>query len=159
VCNKIDQITLEELELLDRMPHYCPVSAHAMWNMDGLLQLVWEYLDLVRIYTKPKGTTRLCSSRAQPAADARRRPKSGLQRARCAAAQSLHCGGLLQSNSQAAHQAAQVCAGATADACATSCPLTARFQVWGMSAKHRPQRVGKEHLLEDEDVVQLVKRV
>jgi len=75
VCNKIDQarragraaaarahfffgagqITLEELELLDRMPHYCPVSAHAMWNMDGLLQMVWEYLDLVRIYTKPKG--------------------------------------------------------------------------------------------------------
>ena len=55
MCNKIDQITLEELELLDRMPHYCPVSAHAMWNMDGLLQMVWEYLDLVRIYTKPKG--------------------------------------------------------------------------------------------------------
>ena len=42
VCNKIDQITLEELELLDRMPHYCPVSAHAMWNMDGLLQMMWE---------------------------------------------------------------------------------------------------------------------
>lgn len=38
VCNKIDQISLEELELLDRMPHYCPVSAHAMWNMDGLLE-------------------------------------------------------------------------------------------------------------------------
>lgn len=30
--------------------------------------------------------------------------------------------------------------------------------VWGMSAKHRPQRVGKEHQLEDEDVVQLVKK-
>ena len=28
VCNKIDQITLEELTLLDRMPHYCPISAH-----------------------------------------------------------------------------------------------------------------------------------
>lgn len=23
--NKIDQITLEELEILDRLPHYCPV--------------------------------------------------------------------------------------------------------------------------------------
>lgn len=55
VCNKIDQISLEELELLDKMPHYCPVSAHAMWNMDGLLEMMWEYLDLVRIYTKPRG--------------------------------------------------------------------------------------------------------
>lgn len=28
VLNKIDQVTLEELNLLDRMPHYCPISAH-----------------------------------------------------------------------------------------------------------------------------------
>ncbi len=26
VVNKIDQITLEELEVMDRLPHYCPVS-------------------------------------------------------------------------------------------------------------------------------------
>lgn len=25
VVNKIDQITLEELEILDKLPHYCPV--------------------------------------------------------------------------------------------------------------------------------------
>mgnify|MGYP001795263984 FL=1 len=25
VMNKIDQITLEELDLIDRMPNYCPV--------------------------------------------------------------------------------------------------------------------------------------
>ena len=31
--------------------------------------------------------------------------------------------------------------------------------VWGSSAKHRPQRVGKEHILEDEDIVQIVKKV
>jgi hypothetical protein len=31
--------------------------------------------------------------------------------------------------------------------------------VWGVSVKHRPQRVGKEHVLEDEDVVQIVKKV
>ncbi len=30
--------------------------------------------------------------------------------------------------------------------------------VWGASVKHQPQRVGKDHFLEDEDVVQLVKR-
>jgi ribosome-interacting GTPase 1 len=26
VVNKIDQITLEELEVMDKLPHYCPVS-------------------------------------------------------------------------------------------------------------------------------------
>jgi uncharacterized protein len=30
--------------------------------------------------------------------------------------------------------------------------------VWGSSVKHQPQRVGKDHGLEDEDVVQIVKR-
>lgn len=30
--------------------------------------------------------------------------------------------------------------------------------VWGASVKHQPQRVGKDHCLEDEDIVQLVKR-
>ncbi|GMN33449.1 hypothetical protein TIFTF001_004163 [Ficus carica] len=55
VVNKIDQITLEELEILDKLPHYCPISAHLEWNLDGLLEKIWEYLDLTRIYTKPKG--------------------------------------------------------------------------------------------------------
>lgn len=32
---------------------YC--SAHLEWNLDGLLEKIWDYLDLVRIYTKPKG--------------------------------------------------------------------------------------------------------
>lgn len=26
--------------------------------------------------------------------------------------------------------------------------------VWGTSVKHRPQKVGKEHILQDEDIVQ-----
>merc|ERR1719458_1285865 len=29
--------------------------------------------------------------------------------------------------------------------------------VWGTSAKHQPMRVGKDHVLHDEDVVQIVK--
>jgi len=31
--------------------------------------------------------------------------------------------------------------------------------VWGTSVKHNPQIVGKEHLLEDEDIVQIVKKI
>jgi hypothetical protein len=48
------QITLEELNVLDRLPHYCPVCAYHEWNLDGLVEMMWQYLDLVRIYTKPK---------------------------------------------------------------------------------------------------------
>ncbi|CAA6659537.1 unnamed protein product [Spirodela intermedia] len=79
VVNKIDQITVEELEILDKLPHYCPISAHLEWNLDGLLEKIWTTL----IYAL----------------------------------------------------------------------------VWGSSAKHKPQRVGKEHELEDEDVVQIIKKV
>jgi ribosome-interacting GTPase 1 len=30
--------------------------------------------------------------------------------------------------------------------------------VWGSSVRHNPQRVGKEHVLNDEDVVAIVKK-
>lgn len=55
VINKIDSISIEELELLDRVPHYVPISAKDEWNFDELMEKIWEYLDLIRIYTKPKG--------------------------------------------------------------------------------------------------------
>jgi len=31
--------------------------------------------------------------------------------------------------------------------------------VWGSSVKHNPQRVGKDHILNDEDVVQVIKKI
>ena len=31
--------------------------------------------------------------------------------------------------------------------------------VWGSSVKHQPQKVGREHVLHDEDVVQIVKKI
>lgn len=55
IMNKIDQITMEELDIFDRLPHYVPISAHKEWNLDVLLEKIWEYLDMIRIYTKPKG--------------------------------------------------------------------------------------------------------
>ena len=55
VLNKIDAISIEELDLLDKVPHYVPISAKDEWNFDELMEKIWEYLDLIRIYTKPKG--------------------------------------------------------------------------------------------------------
>eukprot|EP00667_Euglena_gracilis_P031455 EG_transcript_45616 len=37
VMNKIDQITIEELDIINRIPHNCPISAKDEWNLDGLL--------------------------------------------------------------------------------------------------------------------------
>ena len=31
--------------------------------------------------------------------------------------------------------------------------------VWGTSVKHNPQKVGKDHQLNDEDVVQIIKKM
>ncbi|XP_002279867.2 developmentally-regulated G-protein 3 [Vitis vinifera] len=121
--NKIDQITLEELEVLDKLPHYCPVSAHLEWNLDGLLEKIWEYLDLTRIYTKPKGMNPdyedpvILSSKRRTVEDfCSRIHKDMLKQFKYAL-------------------------------------------VWGSSVKHKPQRVGREHELEDEDVVQIIKKV
>ncbi|EEH53013.1 uncharacterized protein MICPUCDRAFT_21894 [Micromonas pusilla CCMP1545] len=121
--NKIDQITVEELDLLTKMKHYVPVSAHKEWNLDGLLETVWDYLDLVRVYTKPRGVN--------PDYD----DPVVLPRKACSVedfCNRLHKG-IMRSFKQAL--------------------------VWGLSVKHRPQKVGKEHILEDEDVVQIVKKV
>eukprot|EP00232_Nephroselmis_pyriformis_P026610 CAMPEP_0182855156 /NCGR_PEP_ID=MMETSP0034_2-20130328/1679_1 /TAXON_ID=156128 /ORGANISM="Nephroselmis pyriformis, Strain CCMP717" /LENGTH=364 /DNA_ID=CAMNT_0024986087 /DNA_START=55 /DNA_END=1149 /DNA_ORIENTATION=+ len=123
VCNKIDQITIEELDLLDRMPHYCPVSAHQEWNLDGLLEMVWEYLDLVRIFTKPKG---LNPDYNDPVV---------MKRAKRT----------VEDFCDKIHK--------------TMAKQMKYALVWGTSCKHRPQRVGKDHELEDEDVVQIVKKV
>ena len=41
VLNKIDSITIEELELLNKMKHCVPISAAKEWNLDGLLEKVW----------------------------------------------------------------------------------------------------------------------
>jgi ribosome-interacting GTPase 1 len=53
--NKIDAITMEELDILDRIKHYVPLSAELEWNLDELVDRIWEYLDMIRVYTKPKG--------------------------------------------------------------------------------------------------------
>ena len=121
--NKIDQISIEELEIFDKVPHYVPVCSELEWNLDELMERVWKYLDLVRIYTKPKGQ--------QPDYNAPiviprvKRSVEGF-------CNKIH----KQLNKE------------------FKCAV-----VWGKSVKHIPQRVGKDHVLEDEDVVQIIKRV
>lgn len=55
VMNKIDSISMEELDIIDQTPHCVPISAKDKWNLDELLERMWEKLELTRIYTKPKG--------------------------------------------------------------------------------------------------------
>lgn len=123
VLNKIDDLTIEELDILDRIPHCVPISAHNEWNLDGLLERVWEYLDLIRIYTKPKG--------------------------------------------QIPDYNAPVIIPRTQNTVGDFCNRIHRqllkdfkyAMVWGLSVKFNPQRCGKEHTLQDEDVVQVIKKI
>ncbi|KAK9765585.1 GTP-binding protein rbg1 [Basidiobolus ranarum] len=123
VLNKIDQVSIEELDLIYKIPHAVPISAHHEWNFDELLDKMWQYLSLVRVYTKPKGQlpdygTPVVLKRGQSSMED--------------FCNNIHKG------------------------------IVRQFRyalVWGSSVKHNPQKVGKDHYLADEDVVQIVKKV
>jgi small GTP-binding protein len=53
--NKIDSISIEELDLLYRIPNAVPISSEHGWNVDELMEAMWDKLSLKRVYTKPKG--------------------------------------------------------------------------------------------------------
>lgn len=55
VLNKIDAISIEELDLLYKIPNSVPISSNEWLNVDELISKMWEALDLVRVYTKPRG--------------------------------------------------------------------------------------------------------
>ncbi|CAD8152614.1 unnamed protein product [Paramecium octaurelia] len=123
VMNKIDDITLEELNVLDKIPHYVPISAFLEWNLDELVERIWDYLDLIRIYTKPKGL--------EPDYNA----PVILQRKFSTITD--FCNKLHKSMIKDFRYAL----------------------VWGASVKYNPQKVGKDHQLLDEDIVQIVKKI
>jgi small GTP-binding protein len=50
LLNKIDQISIEELDIIYKIPHAVPISAHHKWNFDDLLEKMWSYLCLIRMY-------------------------------------------------------------------------------------------------------------
>ncbi|KAJ3045156.1 GTP-binding protein [Rhizophlyctis rosea] len=122
VLNKIDQISIEELDIIYKIPHSIPISSHHEWNFDDLLEKMWEYLDLVRIYTKPKGQLPDYSAPVV------------LRRG----------ANTVEDFCNSIHKA-----------------ILKDFKnalVWGSSVKHVPQKVGKDHVLGDEDVVQIIKK-
>jgi len=123
VLNKIDAISIEELDLLYKIPHSCPISSREWLNVDELIQMMWETLDLVRVYTKPRG---LAPDYSQPVV---------LRRGKCSVED--FCNAIHKEIAKQIKYAV----------------------VWGASAKHsRGQKVGLEHILEDEDVVHISKK-
>ena len=50
--NKIDTISMEEVNMIAEQPNTVVISCNMKLNFDGLLEKIWEHLDLVRVYTK-----------------------------------------------------------------------------------------------------------
>lgn len=122
VLNKIDQISIEELDVIYKIPHCVPISAHHKWNFDDLLEKMWDYLNLTRIYTKPKGQLPDFNAPVVLRRD----------------------GQTLEDFCNQIHK---------------SILKELKYAlVWGSSVKYQPQRVGKEHTLADEDIVQIIKK-
>lgn len=126
--NKIDTITVEEVDQLARMPHSVVGSVAKNFNIgepledDRLKAMMWEYLGLTRIYTKRKGQP---PDLSEP---------------------------VVLSNIRKGTSVKSLCANVS-----TQMLRDFNFAlVWGKSAKHSPQRCGLNHQLADEDVVQIV---
>jgi small GTP-binding protein len=122
VLNKIDSFSIEELELLKRVPNAVPISSGKEWNLDELLEVMWDRLNLVRVYTKPKGKMPDFSEPVVLRSD--------------------HC--TVEDFCNQIHKS-----------------LVDDFRtavVYGSSVKHQPQYVGLNHVLEDEDVITILKK-
>jgi small GTP-binding protein len=123
LLNMVDKITIEELDVLDQLPDVIPISARERWNFDDLVDIIWQKLKMIRVYTKPKGQI---PDLEQPM--------------------------VLPADKRTVH-----------DLCLRiHKSLAENFKyawVWGRSVKFNPQRVGANHVLQDEDVVQIVKNV
>ena len=123
VLNKVDELTIEELDVLSKCPDYAFISAHKGWGMTLLVEKMWDKMSLVRVYTKPKGSIPdynspvILNTSYHSITDFCKKIHKGL----------------LESFKIAL--------------------------VWGTSVKHQPQKVGKDHQLADEDVVQIIKKV
>ena len=121
--NKVDLICEKELDIMHEDANMVPVCAAEQWCLDMLIERMWRRMDLIRVFTKPRGQL---PDYEEP---------------------------VIMSYK---HRTVQ-------DFCLKiHKTLLEQFKhalVWGASAKHNPQTVGKEHMLEDGDVVEIVKKV
>ena len=53
--NKIDQLTIEEVDKLARQPNTVMISCEMQLNLDYLVDRVWRSLGLLRVFTKKRG--------------------------------------------------------------------------------------------------------
>ena len=123
--HKIDMTSIEDVRRIAALPHSFVLSCQAKLNLDVFLDKVWEYLGLVRVYTKPRGK--------KPDFDDPLVLTEGRH------------GTSVEAACKQVHRS-----------------LVAGFDyaiVWGLSVKHTPQRVGLTHMLHDEDVIQVVKKL
>jgi ribosome-interacting GTPase 1 len=60
IYNKIDTLSIEEVDEIARMPDSIVISIYLKLNIEEMLQSMWEYLGLIRIYTKRRGKDELC---------------------------------------------------------------------------------------------------
>jgi ribosome-interacting GTPase 1 len=121
VYNKIDQISIEEVSRLAHQPHTVVVSCNMQLNLDYLLETLWNYLNLSRIYTKKPG----CFPDFDDCLILRK-------------------GVTVEHVCHTIHRT-----------------LVSQFKyalIWGSSTKFSPQRVGINHVMADEDVIQVVKK-
>ncbi|KAA0183382.1 hypothetical protein HAZT_HAZT006536 [Hyalella azteca] len=56
VYNKVDQISIEEIDRIAHQPNCIVVSCNMKLNLDYLLERLWESLAMLRIYTKKPGS-------------------------------------------------------------------------------------------------------
>lgn len=126
--NKIDMVTIEEVDALARMPHSMVGSVQEHLNIgepdedDRLKQTLWQYLGLTRVYTKRKGSP---PDLNEP---------------------------IVLSAIRKGTNVKSLCTNIS-----TTMLRDFNYAlIWGTSAKHVPQRCGLNHALHDEDVVQIV---
>ena len=123
VYNKIDSITIEDVDKLARHPNSVVASCELDLNVGWILESIWMRLGLKRIYTKKRAEY---PDFEEPVVLRRRDGFAVKDLCR-----------RLHKNLESIFKYALV---------------------WGKSAKYCAQRVGLSHQLEDEDVVQIIKK-
>ncbi|KTF79198.1 hypothetical protein cypCar_00035267 [Cyprinus carpio] len=121
VYNKVDQISIEEVDRLAHRANSVVISCGMKLNLDFLLEQLWEYLALICLYTKKRG-----------------------ERPDFSDPIIMRRGASVEHVCHRIHRT-----------------LASQFKyalVWGTSTKYSPQRVGLTHIMEHEDVIQIVKK-